>query len=128
MINYPNGRKYNPSVFSNEIKPEKKNKSKYNAKKVTVDGITFDSKKESKRYLELKAMEKVGAIQKLQLQVPFVLIEKSKYGRSIKYVADFVYIKNGSKIVEDVKGVKTPVYKLKKRLMAEKYGIVILET
>lgn len=128
MINYPNGRKYNPSVFSNEIKPKEKKKSKYNAKKVTVDGITFDSKKESKRYLELKAMEKVGAIQKLQLQVPFVLIEKSKYGRSIKYVADFVYNKNGSKIVEDVKGVKTPVYKLKKRLMAEKYGIVILET
>lgn len=128
MINYPNGRKYNPSVFSNEIKPKGKKKSKYNAKKVTVDGITFDSKKESKRYLELKAMEKVGAIQKLHLQVPFVLIEKSKYGRSIKYVADFVYNKNGLKIVEDVKGVKTPVYKLKKRLMAEKYGIVILET
>lgn len=131
MINYPNGRKYNPSVFSDfeELQKKKGNKkSKYNAKKEVIDGITFDSKKESKRYLELKAMEKVGTIQKLQLQVPFILIEKSKYGRAIKYVADFVYIKNGSKIVEDVKGVKTPVYKLKKRLMAEKYGIVILET
>lgn len=130
MINYPNGRKYNPSVFSDfeELQKKKGNKkSKYNAKKEVVDGITFDSKKEAKRYLELKAMEKVGAIQKLQLQVPFVLIEKSKYGRSIKYVADFVYNKNGSKIVEDVKGVKTPVYKLKKRLMAEKYGIMIQE-
>lgn len=113
-----------------ELKNKKgKNKSKYHAKKTVVDGITFDSKKEAKRYLELKAMEKVGSIQNLQLQVPFILIEKSKYGRSIKYVADFVYYnKNGSKVVEDVKGVKTPVYKLKKRLMAEKYGIIVLET
>lgn len=131
MINYPNGRKYNPSVFSDfqEISEAKtKKESKYKAKKTTIDGITFDSKKESKRYLQLKAMEKVGAISKLQLQVPFVLIEKSSYGRSIKYVADFVYYnKNGSKVVEDVKGVQTPVYKLKKRLMAEKYGILIQE-
>ena len=113
-----------------ELKNEKGNKkSKYNAKKTVVNGITFDSKKEAKRYMELKAMEKVGSIKNLQLQVPFILIEKSKYGRSIKYVADFVYYnKNGSKVVEDVKGVKTPVYKLKKRLMAEKYGIIVLET
>ena len=112
-----------------ELKNEKgKKKSKYQAKKTVVNGITFDSKKESKRYMELNAMEKVGSIQNLQLQVPFVLIEKSKYGRSIKYVADFVYNKNGSKIVEDVKGVKTPVYKLKKRMMAEKYRIIVLET
>ena len=74
-------------------------------------------------------MEKVGSIQNLQLQVPFVVIEKSEYGRSIEYGADFVYYnKNGSKVVEDVKGVKTPVYKLKKRIMAEKYGIIVLET
>lgn len=106
----------------------KNKKSKYHAKKTVLDGITFDSKKEAKRYLELKAMEKVGTIKNLQLQVPFILIEKSKYGRSIKYVADFVYNRNGSKVVEDVKGVKTPVYKLKKRLMAEKYGIIVLET
>lgn len=112
-----------------ELKNKKgKNKSKYHAKKTVVDGIKFDSKKEAKRYLELKAMEKVGSIKNLQLQVPFILIEKSKYGRSIKYVADFVYNRNGSKVVEDVKGVKTPVYKLKKRLMAEKYGIIVLET
>ena len=112
-----------------KLKNKKGNKkSKYNAKKTVVNGITFDSKKEAKRYMELKAMEKVGSIQNLQLQVPFVLIEKSKYGRSIKYVADFVYDISGSKVVEDVKGVKTPVYKLKKRIMAEKYGIIVLET
>ena len=50
------------------------------------------------------------------------------YGRAIKYVADFVYEENGQTVVEDVKGVKTPVYKLKKRMLAEKYGIVIKET
>ena len=48
--------------------------SKYNSRKTTVDGFTFDSKKEAKRYLELKQMEKDGLIHKLQLQVPFELI------------------------------------------------------
>ena len=48
--------------------------SKYNSRKTTVDGFTFDSKKEAKRYLELKQMEKDGLINDLQLQVPFVLI------------------------------------------------------
>ena len=51
--------------------------SKYNAKKVIVDGITFDSKKESKRYLELKQMQENGEIHDLQLQVPFELIPLS---------------------------------------------------
>lgn len=118
MINYPTKRKFNPSSL---------NKSKYHAKKTIVCGIKFDSKKEANRYLELKAYEQLGAIQKLQLQVPFILIEKSKYGRQIKYVADFVYFKNGEKIVEDVKGVKTPIYRLKKRMIAEKYDILIQE-
>ena len=53
--------------------------------------------------------------------------KKSKYGRSIKYVADFVYSRNGLTVVEDAKGVRTPVYRLKKRMMAEKYGIQIRE-
>lgn len=73
-------------------------------------------------------MERAGLIKKLRLQVPFVLVDKSCYEREIKYVADFVYIENDAEIVEDVKGVKTPVYRLKKRLMAERYGIKIKET
>lgn len=109
--------------------PEKgKLKSKYHARKIKLDGITFDSKKEAKRYNELKVLEKLKVISNLRLQVPYVLIEKSQYGRSIKYFADFVYLKNGETIVEDCKGMRTPVYRLKKRLMAEKYGIIILET
>ena len=72
--------------------------------------------------MELNAMEKVGSIQNLQLQVPFVLIEKSKDRRSNNFVADFFYYKkNGSKVVEDVKGGKSSVYKLNKRIISEKY-------
>ena len=101
--------------------------SKYRAIKTEVDGIKFDSKKEAKIYSELKLLERAHEISNLQLQVPYVLIEKSKYGRQIKYVADFVYEENGKTVVADAKGMRTDVYKLKKRLMAEKYGIEILE-
>lgn len=103
-------------------------KNKYKAVKVVVNGIKFDSKKEAKRYQELVLLQKTHYIRDLKLQVPFVLIEKSKYGRQIKYVADFTYIENGVLVVEDTKGFKTDVYKLKKRLMAEKYGIEIKES
>lgn len=102
--------------------------NKYNAKKTVVDGITFDSKKEAKRYGELLLLQRAGVISNLQLQVPYILINKSKYGRAIKYVADFVYYENKQIVVEDVKGIRTPVYRLKKRLFEEKYGIKILET
>lgn len=102
--------------------------NKYKAKKTIVDNITFDSKKEANRYCELKLLERAKAISNLQLQVPYILIPKSKYGSAIKYVADFVYEENNQVIIEDVKGVKTPVYRLKKRLMEEQFGIVIKET
>lgn len=118
--------------------------NKYHAKKTIVDGITFDSKAEAKRYMELRLLEKQGKIRCLRLQVPYVLIEKSKYGREIKYIADFVYDEVNSSgertkdgiifsyerktIVEDCKGFKTDVYRLKKRLLAERYGIEIKET
>lgn len=102
--------------------------SKYHAQRTKVDDITFASKKEAMRYRELKLLERAGEIQDLRLQVPYVLIEKSKYGRAIKYVADFVYQENGQTVVEDSKGFKTDIYKLKKRLLAEKYDIEIKET
>lgn len=104
-----------------------KTTSKYHAKKTVVDGITFDSKKEATHYQELKLLERAGEIHDLKLQVPFVLIDKSAHGRQIKYVADFVYYQDGQMVVEDVKGFKTDVYKLKKRLMAERYEIEIKE-
>lgn len=109
--------------------------SKYNSRKTTVDGFTFDSKKEAKRYLELKQMEKDGLIHNLQLQVPFVLIPsfevvvdgKKRKRRPITYVADFVYYRDDEKVIEDVKGLRTPVYKIKKKLFEYRYHETIRE-
>ena len=125
MINYPDGRKYT----SAQTPPTKPKKSKYGAVKTEVDGIVFDSKHEAKRYQELRLLEQAGEITNLCLQVPFELIPKSKYGMPIRYIADFTYNDlNGQLIVEDAKRVKTPVYRLKRRLMAELKGIEIKET
>ncbi len=89
----------------------------------------FDSKHEAKRYQELRLLEQAGEITNLRLQVPFELIPKSKHGMPIRYIADFTYNDlNGQLIVEDAKGVKTPVYRLKRRMMAERYDIKIKET
>ena len=106
--------------------------SKYHNEKTEVDGIVFDSRKEANRYRELKLLEKAGEISGLKLQEKFELIPAIyEYGvcvqRAITYVADFVYKENGETIVEDVKGMKTDVYKLKKKLMRWKYGIKIRE-
>lgn len=103
-------------------------RSKYRAVKTEIDGIKFASKKEARRYQELKLLEKAGEIKDLRCQYPITLIDKSKYGREIKYYADFVYIENDELILEDTKGYRTDVYKLKKRLVAERYGMVIRET
>lgn len=101
--------------------------SKYRAKKVELDGRKFDSKKEAQRYCELKLLERAGEIRELKCQVPFTLIPKSEWGREIRYYADFTYYdKNDNYIVEDVKGVKTDVYRLKKRLCDE-LGVHIRE-
>lgn len=96
--------------------------SKYHARKTVIDGIQFDSAKEAKRYTKLRDMQEAGEIEGLCLQVPFEILpsfecEGVKY-RGMKYIADFVYYRNGVRVVEDVKGVKTPEYKLKRKLMA----------
>lgn len=101
---------------------------KYHNRITVIDNIKFDSQKEATRYAQLKLLERARKISNLRLQVPFVLIEKSKYGRAIKYYADFVYEENGKTIVEDTKGYRTEIYKMKKRLLAEKYDIEIKET
>lgn len=100
---------------------------KYRNIKVMYKGIKFDSKKEFERYLILEDMYKKGKIKDLKLQVPYTLIDKSCFGNAVKYVADFVYKKDDQIVVEDVKGFKTPVYRLKKRILAERYGIEIKE-
>lgn len=104
-----------------------RNYSKYNAKKTNVDGIKFDSIREADRYCELKLLEKAKEIRNLELQPRFLLQDKFKdktgtTHRKIEYVADFMYIdKCGKTIVEDVKGVLTDVYKIKKKMFLKKY-------
>lgn len=114
-------------AIRNSWKPSTKTTSKYHAKRTEVDDIKFASQKEARRYMVLRLLEMGGQIQDLRLQVPYVIIEKSKHGKAIKYIADFVYKENGKEIIEDTKGYKTDVYKIKKRLMAEK-GFNIKET
>lgn len=107
--------------------------SKYGNKKYTVNGIEFDSQKEAKRYAVLRLLERGGVISNLQLQVPYTLIEAQYEDgkcveRACKYVADFVYTEGGKTVVEDCKGYRTEVYKIKRKLMRERYGIAIRET
>ena len=102
-------------------------RSKYGAQPVNIDGLRFDSKKEATRWGQLVLMERAGVIQGLRRQVPYVLIDKSAHGRAIRYIADFSYVQDGKEIVEDAKGYRTDVYKLKRRMMAERYGIIVKE-
>ncbi len=123
-------------------------RSKYGNRKTVVDGITFDSKKEANRFRELQLLERAGKITALQRQVKYVLIptqrefsnEIYKKGahqghfkpgkvleKECSYIADFAYIQDGAYVVEDTKGVRTEAYKIKRKLMLERYGIQIKE-
>lgn len=101
--------------------------SKYHAKKTVVDGITFDSKKEAQRYAELKLLEKAGEISNLKLQPVFELqpmfSKNGKTYRGITYIGDFMYwVVGGSQwVIEDVKGVQTEVFKIKRKLFEMRY-------
>ena len=101
--------------------------TKYNAIRCELDGHKFDSKAEMKRYADLKLRERVGEISHLELQPVY---QVNVNGVPIcKYKADFRYFeKNAQKqIVEDVKGVITPVYRLKKKLVEAIYHVKIIE-
>jgi hypothetical protein len=127
-------------------------RSKYGNKKVTRDGITFDSMKEARRYAELMLLQRGGVIQGLQRQVKFELIpsqydetptgkfytrgerkgqekmERRMAENAVNYVADFVYYENGKKVVEDVKSSATEkdaTFIIKRKLMLWVHGIKI---
>ena len=108
---------------------------KYGNKKVVLDGIKFDSRREADRYAHLKVLERLGEISGLELQKKFVLVpaQRNKAGkvteRAITYRADFYYFdkRQGKWVVEDAKGVKTDVYKMKKKLMRSVHGLEIME-
>lgn len=113
--------------------------SKYNSRKTEVSGITFDSKKEAGRYQELLLLAQAGEIKDLKLQPEFTLQEafttpQGERVRAVKYRADFSYsrrVKEGvdtrwERVVEDVKGVRTKEYQLKRKLMLAK-GVKVVE-
>jgi hypothetical protein len=110
-------------------------RSKYGAKRTEVDGIGFHSQKEARRYQELKLLAAAGEIHSLALQPEFDLNVIGGYVKDVRYriggyKADFQYInsRTGKRIVEDVKGFKTPLYRWKKKHVEAQYGIAILET
>jgi hypothetical protein len=99
---------------------------KYGNRITEVDGIKFHSAKEAKRYTELKVLARAGIIRGLILQPRFPIIVNDV--KVCTYISDFEYVENGVRIVNDVKGFKTDVYVIKKKLMKSVYGIDILET
>lgn len=128
--------------------------NKYGNKKITVDGETFDSKKEYNRYCELKLLERAKIISNLRRQEKFMLIptqyektdETYKKGKNkgelkrgkllekeCSYIADFVYTENGETVVEDIKGYRDPSsagyakFVIKRKLMLYIHGIRIKE-
>lgn len=111
---------------------------KYGNKKVMIDGIKFDSKKESRRYRELKLLERAGEIKDLEIQPKFSLVKGVKFTGDnrakpdLRYFADFAYTdtRTGERVVEDVKSVVTkesPVYKMKRHMMLAIHGIEVRE-
>lgn len=124
------GIKSNHGAENRQIKKTtiKVGRSKYNNQKTIVDGIEFDSKKEATRFGQLKAMERAGIINDLKLQMPMPYELNGK--KIFKYICDFVYFhrEQNQLIFEDVKGMKTPVYKLKKKLIENMYQIKITES
>lgn len=103
-----------------------KKKHKYSAKPTEVDGITFDSKREAEYYQELKLLERAGEITRIELQPEYILQEpfrkNGKHHRAIKYRADFkVTYADGTTRIIDVKGMKTPEFRIKQKLFEFKY-------
>ena len=97
---------------------------KYRNKKTEIGGVKFDSKAEASRFVELKRMEEAGLISNLKRQVSFELAPavkipgKRRMSPPLRYFADFVYEQDGKQIIEDVKGVETEGYRIKRHLMA----------
>jgi len=106
---------------------------KYGAKKATIDGVNFSSKREANRWMELQLLLKGGEIKDLRRQAKIALIGRADMirtptGRVAYYVADFIYIDNrtGLEVIEDAKGFPTPEYKLKRAILAAQ-GVTIVE-
>jgi hypothetical protein len=113
---------------------EQPRRHKYSAVRTEVDGYKFASKAEAKRYQELKLLEKAGEIHSLRLQPSFPLDVIGGFVKDVRvnigvYKADFDYfdVKADTRVVEEVKGFKTPLYRWKKKHVEAQYGITITE-
>lgn len=106
--------------------------NKYHSEKALFNGVQYDSRREARRAEELHLLEIAGKITNLRRQVRYPLIP-SQYEngkcveRGVSYIADFVYEENGRTVIEDTKGVRTPEYIIKRKLMLQEYGIRIKE-
>ena len=129
--------KYRREILKQADKPKAAKRNKFNAQKVEMDGMTFDSKKEHKRYIELKAMQQRGEIFGLEHHTKFELAPKTKIEGekrakpALRYFADFTYYMiSGEYIVEDVKSAATrklASYRTKKHLMKTVFNIDVRE-
>lgn len=105
--------------------------TKYGNKKTECDGHIFDSAAEARRYRELRLLERANVIEGLKLQPEFILQPAYKRNgkriQAIKYRGDFLYIEDGVLVVEDVKGVETPVFRLKRKMFEYVYPEIQLK-
>lgn len=107
--------------------------TKYHSRRTTIDGMTFDSIKEAKRYRDLSLLQRAGEISDLRTQVKYTLVPSQKKPsggteRPVTYTADFVYKdKDGKEVVEDAKGVRTQQYTIRRKLMLERHRIEVKE-
>ncbi len=118
-------------IYSKLLNNSIDKQSKYKNKKVVYNGIKFDSQKERNYYIKLKLLEDAGKIKGLKLQVKYELQPKFKSGnkniQAISYIADFTYLDEENKLhIVDTKGVRTDVYRIKKKMMQYK-GLEIEE-
>ena len=113
--------------------PMEEKKNKYNAKKITIDGITFDSQAEARYYKRLLKLKKSGVVEDFAMQRVFTLLDKFEHPqtgrivRAVKYIADFeVHYADGRIEVVDIKGMQTDVFKLKAKLFMARYQIPLV--
>ena len=127
LANYKRRKGMKPKVAVPEVAvPAPAKRHKFGAEKMEVDGITFVSRKEAAHYSELLLLLKAKKIENLALQVPFLITINNI--KICKYLADFTYTDDkGVFHVEDVKGMRTPIYKLKKRMVEATYPFKIEE-
>ncbi|NNP69886.1 DUF1064 domain-containing protein [Acinetobacter sp. Ac_5812] len=127
---------YRREILKQNDRPKAAKRNKFNAQKVEFDGMTFDSKKEYKRYIELKAIQQRGEITRLEHHTKFELAPKTKLEGekrakpAVRYFADFTYYLAHKYMVEDVKSAATrklASYRTKKHLMKTVHGIDITE-